>query len=61
MPVARKPAARFPAPYAQLTAGRATLRFYLADCLDIFPLLAPRSVSAIVTSPPYNLGIRYRT
>lgn len=60
MPVARKPA-RLPAPYAQLTAGRATLRFFLADCVEFFPLLQPGSVSAIVTSPPYNLGIRYRT
>lgn len=41
-------------------AGR-TLRFYRADCLDVFAALAEGTVSAIVTSPPYNLGIRYRT
>jgi site-specific DNA-methyltransferase (adenine-specific) len=34
-------------------------RFYLADCVDIFPHLSPGSVDVIVTSPPYNLGIRY--
>jgi site-specific DNA-methyltransferase (adenine-specific) len=33
--------------------------FYLGDCLDIFRELEPRSVDVIVTSPPYNLGIRY--
>jgi site-specific DNA-methyltransferase (adenine-specific) len=34
-------------------------RFYLADCLDVFAQLPPHSVDVIVTSPPYNLGIRY--
>jgi hypothetical protein len=28
------------------------LRFYLADCQDVFRALDPHSVSAIVTSPP---------
>ncbi len=60
MPPARKPSG-FPTPYAQLTAGRATLRFYLADCVDILRVVHPGAVSAIVTSPPYNLGIRYRS
>jgi site-specific DNA-methyltransferase (adenine-specific) len=38
-----------------------TLEFYLGDCLDWLPLLSPDSIDAIVTSPPYNLGIKYRT
>ena len=42
-------------PYA--TAGPA--RFYLNDCLDVFGHLPAHSVDVIVTSPPYNLGIRY--
>jgi site-specific DNA-methyltransferase (adenine-specific) len=50
-----------PRPYDTLTASRATLRFYHADCLTLLPTLPAGSVSAIVTSPPYNLGIRYRT
>jgi site-specific DNA-methyltransferase (adenine-specific) len=50
-----------PRPYASLTRGRATLRFYLGDCVDVLGALAPHSVDAVVTSPPYNLGIRYRT
>jgi site-specific DNA-methyltransferase (adenine-specific) len=36
-----------------------TLRFYQADCLDVFPQLPPGSIDVIVTSPPYNLGIEY--
>ena len=60
MPTQRSPSG-LPEPYAQLTAGRATLRFFLTDCVDILTRLPPGAVSAMVTSPPYNLGIRYRT
>jgi site-specific DNA-methyltransferase (adenine-specific) len=35
--------------------------FYLSDCLEVFKRLEPQSVDVIVTSPPYNLGIRYST
>ena len=52
---------RFPEPYALLKTRRGALRFYFADCLDLFAALRPGIVSAIVTSPPYNLGIRYRS
>jgi site-specific DNA-methyltransferase (adenine-specific) len=48
-------------PYAVLTSPRATLRFFLGDCLELMPQLPAASVDAIVTSPPYNLGIRYRS
>lgn len=34
-------------------------KFYLADCLEVFKHLAAHSVDVIVTSPPYNMGIRY--
>ncbi len=37
------------------------LRFYEADCVELLHRLPPASVDAIVTSPPYNLGIRYST
>src|SRR3990170_4920159 len=50
-----------PDPYATLSAGRSTLRFYLGDCLDILTAPGADSFSAVVTSPPYNLGVRYRT
>jgi site-specific DNA-methyltransferase (adenine-specific) len=46
-------------PYASITAGSATGRFYRADCLEVFAQLPPKSVDVIVTSPPYNLGIQY--
>jgi site-specific DNA-methyltransferase (adenine-specific) len=50
-----------PRPQAVIQTGRSTLSFYHADCLEIIPRLGPGVVSAIVTSPPYNLGVRYRT
>ena len=58
MPSARSP---LPTPHTTLTAGRATLRFFLGDCVEVLGALEPGSVSAIVTSPPYNLGVRYRS
>jgi site-specific DNA-methyltransferase (adenine-specific) len=48
-------------PHTTLTSGRSTLRFYLGDCLDLLAQLPSGSIDSIVTSPPYNLGIRYRT
>ena len=52
---------RFPPPHTSLKSGRSTFRFYLGDCLDLLERLPPGSVDTIVTSPPYNLGIQYRT
>ena len=52
---------RPPAPYSQFKIGRAQFRFYLGDSLEVLRGLAEGSIDAIVTSPPYNLGIRYRT
>jgi site-specific DNA-methyltransferase (adenine-specific) len=59
MPLAWKPGRL--KPHTQIETGRATLRFYLGDCLDVLRSLTPGSISVIVTSPPYNLGVRYRT
>ncbi len=50
-----------PAPFALVDTGRSRLTFYLADCLDVLQTLPPGSASVIVTSPPYNLGVRYRS
>lgn len=49
-------------PYARIP-GRAgsTARLYLGDCLDAFAQLEPGSIDVIVTSPPYNIGVRYGT
>jgi site-specific DNA-methyltransferase (adenine-specific) len=46
-------------PYATVRAARSSSRFYLADCLEVFAQMPAASVDVIVTSPPYNLGIRY--
>ncbi len=50
-----------PKPYAQLSRGSRALRFYLGDALDLLQQLPPAGVDVVVTSPPYNLGVRYRT
>ena len=52
---------RFPPPHTQIKTKRATLRFYLGDSLEVLRSLGEGSIDVIVTSPPYNLGIRYRT
>jgi site-specific DNA-methyltransferase (adenine-specific) len=41
--------------------GQSTFRFYHGDCLTVLPTLDRGSIDAIVTSPPYNLGIKYRS
>jgi len=48
-------------PWLEIAAGKTRLQLYLGDCLDVLPSLAPGSVGSIVTSPPYNLGIKYRS
>jgi len=48
-------------PVATLRVRGATLRFFVGDCLEVLTSLRSRSVSAVVTSPPYNLGISYAT
>ena len=50
-----------PKPHTQIQTRRGSLRFYLGDCLDVLRSLTPGTISVIVTSPPYNLGVRYRS
>ena len=50
-----------PQPHTRFTSGSATFSFYLGDCVDILDRLPSGSIDAIITSPPYNLGVRYRT
>jgi site-specific DNA-methyltransferase (adenine-specific) len=50
-----------PQPHTTLTAGRATFRFFHGDSLEVLARLGAGSLDAIITSPPYNLGIRYRS
>jgi site-specific DNA-methyltransferase (adenine-specific) len=62
MPSARKsPRLPRPTPHTEIKTRRGTLSFYLGDCLDVLRSLTPRTISVIVTSPPYNLGVRYRS
>lgn len=35
------------------------IELYLGDCLEILPQLPAGSVDAVVTDPPYNVGINY--
>jgi site-specific DNA-methyltransferase (adenine-specific) len=50
-----------PKPYAVLERGRIRLRFFHGDAVEILKAFPAGSVDTVVTSPPYNLGIRYRT
>ncbi len=60
MPPARTPPL-LPPPHTTIETNRGTLRFYLGDCLDVLAAIPEGMVSAIVTSPPYNLGVSYRS
>jgi site-specific DNA-methyltransferase (adenine-specific) len=44
-----------------MTIGSSRLRFYLGDSLAVLPALDRESIGTVVTSPPYNLGIKYRS
>ena len=48
-------------PHTEIDTGRGRLTFYLGDCLEVLRSLTPGTISVIVTSPPYNLGVRYRS
>jgi site-specific DNA-methyltransferase (adenine-specific) len=50
-----------PKPFAELARGQSRLRFFHGDAIEILKALPAASINAVVTSPPYNLGIRYRT
>jgi site-specific DNA-methyltransferase (adenine-specific) len=52
---------RFPRPHTSIKVGPTTLRFYLGDSTELLRRFPRHTIDAIVTSPPYNLGIRYRT
>ena len=54
-------ARRLPKPTRTVRSGHSTLRFYHADSLELMARLKPATVDVIVTSPPYNLGVQYRS
>jgi len=41
--------------------GHARVQLYLGDSVTILPVLPRQLVRVLVTSPPYNLGIKYRS
>jgi site-specific DNA-methyltransferase (adenine-specific) len=50
--------------HTSLRTRRASLTFYLGDCVRVMTQMAAlghQPVSVMVTSPPYNLGVDYRT
>jgi site-specific DNA-methyltransferase (adenine-specific) len=50
-----------PRPHTILRTARGTIRFYLGDCVEVMASLPASHISVVVTSPPYNLGVGYRT
>lgn len=48
-------------PYRVLRKAGASYSFFHGDCVDVLKQLPSASVQTVVTSPPYNLGIAYRT
>ncbi len=48
-------------PAVEFSIGRSRLRFYEGDSLALVPSLEAGSIGVVVTSPPYNLGIKYRS
>jgi len=48
-------------PRYEFRAGGATVRFFHGDCLEVLPELGAATIGVVVTSPPYNLGIKYRS
>jgi site-specific DNA-methyltransferase (adenine-specific) len=48
-------------PFREITIGQSHLTFYLGDCVKVLPTLEAGSIGVVVTSPPYNIGINYRS
>ena len=49
-------------PFAHIDGPKSTaIDLHLGDCLEVLRELPEKSVDVIVTSPPYNMGIRYST
>jgi len=48
-------------PRFEFSIGGASFKFFHGDCLEVLAALDPASIGVVVTSPPYNLGIKYRS
>lgn len=50
-----------PRPRHDFVVGRSRIRLYHGDCVAALPELEAGSIDLVITSPPYNLGIKYRS
>jgi site-specific DNA-methyltransferase (adenine-specific) len=48
-------------PWLDETIQRSRVRLFHGDCLDVLRSLDAETVGVLVTSPPYNIGIKYRS
>ena len=48
-------------PRFELSVGQSRIRLFHGDCLSVLPGIDASSIGVVVTSPPYNLGIKYRS
>ena len=48
-------------PWFDTRIGRSHVRLYAGDCLNVLASLDKGGIGVIVTSPPYNLGIKYNS
>lgn len=48
-------------PRYDVAAGQSRLLFYEGDCVEVLAGLDPATVGVVVTSPPYNIGVNYRS
>jgi site-specific DNA-methyltransferase (adenine-specific) len=58
-PAAAKPKGRAPKPAKRIVIGEQTI--LVGDCAKVLASMPEQSVDVIVTSPPYNIGLRYRS
>jgi site-specific DNA-methyltransferase (adenine-specific) len=48
-------------PWSEFTVQGSRVRLYCGDCVTVLRTLEAGSVDALVTSPPYNIGVKYRS
>ena len=52
---------RLPPATTILRSKRSTLRFYHTDSVGLLDQLPDSTIDVVITSPPYNLGVQYRS
>lgn len=59
-PSPARPAPATP-PFARIESGGCAAELRIGDCVAGMRAMEPSSIDAVVTSPPYNIGIKYGT